>query len=142
MHCLTAPEPRQGQDKTLASSRALGSRRGTSPPTGPLLPPPPECLLASARFPLLPQAPLRLTQVPDVRFVAHALGRPLKVQARICHCQLPVAIGIPGDVCGRPLNFLGVPLEEGERAEDQSVWLPRLPIYICSFFFLKEFKHR
>ena len=43
-------------------------------------------------------------------------------------------------MCGWPLNFLGVPLEEGERAEDQSVWIPRLPIHICSFFFLKEFK--
>ena len=76
--------------------------------------------------------PLFLTQVPDVRFVAHALRCPLKIQARVRHCQLPVAIGVPGDVCGWPLNFLGIPLGEGKRAED---WNPRLPKFrICLIF--------
>lgn len=92
---------------------------------------------ASALLPLPPLAtgaPLLLTQVPDVRIVAHAFRCPLKIQARIRHCQLLVAIGVPREVCGRPLYFLGIPL--GGRARGKKTGVKGSPHFLFTTFFL------
>lgn len=75
-----------------------------------LLPPSPSAGPGPRAFPVL-------TQVPDVGIVAHARRRPLKIQARIGHCQLLAAVGVPGQVCGRPLDLLGIPLGESKGQE-------------------------
>lgn len=72
---LTAPEPRQGQDKTVASPGPWdpGVRPASNRPAASTSPK--RFAGSLLRFPLSfpgPQALLHLTQVPDVRFVAHA----------------------------------------------------------------------
>lgn len=57
-----------------------------------------------------------LTQVPDVGVMAHAHGCTLELQAGIGHCQLPVPIRVPGEVCGCPLDLLRVPGGEGRES--------------------------
>jgi hypothetical protein len=44
---------------------------------------------------------------------------------------------VPGEVCGRPLDFLGVPSRESKREEDWRVGLPPIP-YLLDFFPLKN----
>lgn len=131
---LTAPEPRQGQDKTLASSRALGSRWLDQPPNRPAASTSPALLASAGSSPSQVPRPFCTSPGPRCAIRCSCPRAPVESSSKNnTHCQLPYCRQDARRHVWLALNFLGVPFRGGREGRDD-VWLPRLPIYICSYF--------